>query len=107
MTARNLPPYGLISYANSNFAKDPENRKLVIGYCFFLNRAVVLWSSKKQQTISTSTTGAKYIALRYEAKEAVWIKIFVNELKLEVTEIITLHSNNKISIALTQNAESQ
>ena len=46
-TTRDSPPYGLISYADSNFAGDPEDRKSVMGYCFFLNGAVVSWSSKK------------------------------------------------------------
>ena len=68
-TARDPLPYGLIGYADSKFARDPEDHKSVMGYCFFLNRAVVLWRSKKQQTISTSTTEAKYIAPGYTARE--------------------------------------
>lgn len=68
------PPYGLIDYADSNFAGDPEDQKLVMDYCFFLNRAVVFWRSKKQRTISISITEAKYIALRHVAREAVWIR---------------------------------
>ena len=39
--------YGLIGYANNNFAKDPEYWELFMGYYFFLNGAVVFWSSKK------------------------------------------------------------
>lgn len=67
-----LPPlYGLIGYADSNFVGNPEDQKSVMGNCFFLNGAVVLWSSKKQQTVSTSTTEAKYIALGHAAKKAV------------------------------------
>lgn len=34
-------PYGLIGYANRNFARNPKDRKSVMGYCFFLNEAVV------------------------------------------------------------------
>lgn len=56
-------PYGLIRYGDSNFAGDSEDRKSVIGYCFFLNGAVVSWSSKKQKTVSTSTTEVEYIAI--------------------------------------------
>lgn len=33
--------YGLTGYADNNFAGDPADRKLVMGYCFFLNGAVV------------------------------------------------------------------
>ena len=69
-----LPPYGLIGYADSNFAGDPEDQKSVMGNSFFLNGAVVSWSSKKQRTVSTSTTESEYIALGHAAKEAVWIR---------------------------------
>lgn len=75
---KNPPLYGLIGYADSNFARDPGDRKSVMGYCFFLNGAVVLWSSKKQRTMSTSTIEAEYIALGHAAREAVWIKRCVN-----------------------------
>ena len=60
---RDPPPYGLEGYADSNFAGDPEDRKSLMGYCFFRNGAVVSWSSKKHRTVSTSTTKAEYIAL--------------------------------------------
>lgn len=101
------PPYGLTDYADSNFAGDAEDRKSVMGYCFFLNGAVVSWSSKKQRTVSTSTTEVEYIALGHAAREAVWIRQFINKMELETVEGLTLHGNNEISIALTKNAESQ
>ena len=44
---RDPSPYGLVGYVESNFAGCPEDRKSVMGYCFFLNGAVVSWSSKK------------------------------------------------------------
>ena len=100
-------PYGLVGYADSNFAGDPEDRKSVMGYCFFLNGAVVSWSSKKQRTVSTSTTEAEYIALGHAAREAVWIRRFINEMNLEAVENLTLYGDNEMSIALTKNAESQ
>lgn len=44
----NTEPYSLIGYADSNYAGDPEDQKLVMGYCFYLNGAVISWCSKKQ-----------------------------------------------------------
>ena len=76
-------------------------------YCFFLNGAVVSWSSKKQRTVSTSTIEAEYIALGHAAREAVWIRRFINEMKLEAVEDVTLYGDNEMSIALTKNAENQ
>lgn len=66
---RDFLPYSLISFVNSNFAKDPKNYKLVINYCFFLNREIVFWYSKKQRIISASITKAKYISLGYIIRE--------------------------------------
>lgn len=44
---RDLLPYGLIGYISSNFIKDSKGWKLVMSHYFFLNRALVFWSSKK------------------------------------------------------------
>lgn len=30
-------PYGLVGYADSNYAGNPKDRKSVLGYCFYLN----------------------------------------------------------------------
>lgn len=104
---RKPPPYSLVGYADSNFAGDLEDRKLVLGYCFFINGAVVSWTSKKQRTVSTLTTEVKYIALRHIAREAVWIRQFINGFNLETIEGLKLYSDNKMSIAFTKNVESQ
>lgn len=50
-------------------------------------------------------TEAKYIALVNTAKEAIWIRRIINEIGLKAKNIV-FHSNNKISINLTKNAES-
>lgn len=104
---RDLSPYGLVDYADSNFSKDPKDWKLVIGYCFFLNKAVVSWSSEKQKTVSTLITKGKYIALGYVARETVWIRKFINKIGLEAIKKLTLHGDNEMSIAPTKNAKSQ
>lgn len=54
----------------------------------------------------TLTIEAKYIALSHRVKKVIWIKKFVNKLKLEATKI-NFYNNNKINIALTKNAKSQ
>lgn len=69
--SRNLLLYGLVGYTDSNFTGDPKDRKSVMGYYFFLNGAMVSWSSKKQRIIFTSTTKIKYIVLRYMARGAI------------------------------------
>lgn len=34
-------PFGLIGYKNSSYTKDPEDRKSVIEYCYFINGAII------------------------------------------------------------------
>lgn len=63
VTGHRTHKYGLIGYADSYYAGDPEVRKSVMGYCFFFNGELATWSSKRQITLSTSTTEAEYIAL--------------------------------------------
>ncbi len=64
-------PYGLVGYTDSNLAGDSKDQKSVMGYHFFLNGAVVLWSSKKQRTVFTSITEAEYIAFGYIARKTI------------------------------------
>lgn len=64
------------------------------------------WSSKKQRIVSTSTTKAEYIILDYTGRKVVWIRRFINKMKLETVKDVTSYGNNKISIILTKNAES-
>lgn len=79
-----------------------------MGYCYFINGAIVSWCSKKHRTVSTSTTEAEYIALGYAARKAIWLRRFLNELQVsEPIKCITLYGDNETSITLTKNAESQ
>jgi hypothetical protein len=51
-----------------------------MGYAYILSGGAVTWASRKQQIISTSTTEAEYIGLCNAAKEAVWIRNFLQDI---------------------------
>lgn len=97
--------YGLEEYIDKNFTRDPEDWRLIIAYYFFLNTAVVSWSSKKKKTVFILTIKAKYIALRYTTKKVIKIKKVINKIKLEVVKNFILYEDNNINIALTKNAK--
>jgi hypothetical protein len=70
----------LLGYSDTDFASDKSDRKSTMGYAFILSGAAVTWASRKQQAISTSTTEAEYIGLCNAAKEAVWIRSFLQDI---------------------------
>lgn len=101
-------PFGLVKYADRNYIGDLEDRKSVMENRFFLHRAIVSWYSKKQRIVITSTTKARYIALEYATHKNVWIRRFLNELKMEILiRACLLYGDNETSIILIKNAESQ
>lgn len=39
--------FRLIRYGDSSYVRDLEDKKLVMGYYYFFNRAIISWCSKK------------------------------------------------------------
>jgi hypothetical protein len=94
-------------YVDSNYVKNVVNWRSIMRYMFMLNDDITAWMSKKQCTISTSTTKAEYIALRHDARQKIWMQRFINELKLNnIFSSITLE-NNELSIKLMQHKATQ
>ncbi|GJS46346.1 retrotransposon protein, putative, ty1-copia subclass [Tanacetum coccineum] len=58
-----------------DIATDRDDMKSQTGYVFVLNGGAVVWKSSKQSTTAQHATEAEYIA----AKEAIWIRKFIDE----------------------------
>jgi len=62
------PPRGrsveMYCFCDADHAGDKVSRRSHTGILIFLNRAPILWYSKKQNTVETSTFGAEFVALR-------------------------------------------
>ncbi|KAL0416259.1 UNVERIFIED_CONTAM: Retrovirus-related Pol polyprotein from transposon TNT 1-94 [Sesamum latifolium] len=68
-------------YSAASFQSDDDDAKSQSGL-FKLNSGVVAWKSSKQDTTADSTTEAEYIAASEAAKEAVWMKNYIQELSV-------------------------
>ena len=55
--------FQLISYSNANWTNCVDERKSTSGGAFFLGDSLVAWMSKKQGSISLSTTKYNYIVV--------------------------------------------
>ncbi|KAL0453700.1 UNVERIFIED_CONTAM: hypothetical protein Slati_1348100 [Sesamum latifolium] len=70
----------LKGYSDARFQSDDDDAKYQSGFVFKLNCGVVAWKSSKQDTTADSTMETKYKAASEVAKEAVWIKNYIQEL---------------------------
>ncbi|GJV33268.1 ribonuclease H-like domain-containing protein [Tanacetum coccineum] len=90
------------AYSDADWAKCIITSKSVTGYCVFLNNSLVSWKSKKQNTLSKSSTEAEYSALASVTSEVIWILKFLKDLQIKNLLPVSLHcdSNSAIKIAV-------
>ncbi|GJR87878.1 ribonuclease H-like domain-containing protein [Tanacetum coccineum] len=90
------------AYSDADWAKCIVTRKSVTGYCVFLNNSLVSWKSKKQNTLSKSSTEAEYRVLSSLTSEVIWILKILKDLQIENLLPVSLHcdSNSAIKIAV-------
>ncbi|UYV80249.1 hypothetical protein LAZ67_18002148 [Cordylochernes scorpioides] len=82
-----------------------KSMKELYGFVFYLAGGPIAWESKKQQTVSLSSTESEYIALCEAGKEAVHIRMLLDELGFgEILEGPTvLRTDNQGARQLTRN----
>ncbi|KAL0406196.1 UNVERIFIED_CONTAM: Retrovirus-related Pol polyprotein from transposon TNT 1-94 [Sesamum latifolium] len=91
----------LEGYSDVSFQTDDDDAKSQSGFVFKLNGGVVAWKSFKQDTIADSTTEAEYIAASEAAKEAVWMKNYIQELGVvpSIAEPVVIFCDNNGTIS--------
>ena len=68
-----------------------------------IDGGAVSWSMKKQEIISLSTMEAEYMAATHAAKEALWLRTFINQVFGEnIEKPTTLFSDNQSAITLSK-----
>ncbi|KAJ9566141.1 hypothetical protein OSB04_002107 [Centaurea solstitialis] len=91
----------VIGYSDASFQTDRDDFRSQSGYVFTLNGGAISWKSSKQDTIADSTTEAEYIAASDAAKEAVWLRNFLSDLRVvaSISRPIDIFCDNSGAVA--------
>lgn len=82
------------AYTDADWAGNPNDRRSTTGFVVFLGSNPVSWSSKKQHTVSRSSTEAEYRAMATTTAEVVWIQQLLKDLQVSISSIPLLHCDN-------------
>ncbi|GKB94661.1 putative RNA-directed DNA polymerase, partial [Tanacetum coccineum] len=85
----------LKAYSDADWARCVDTRRSITGYCVFMCGSLVSWKSKKQNTISKSSTEAEYRALAFVTSKVIWILNIWKDLKcFNLLPVIVFCDNN-------------
>ena len=99
---KSLPIRG---YTVADWAACPETRRSTGGYLFSLAGGSITWQSKRQLTVSRSSTESEYMALSTCSQEAVWLGRLLSEFGLlQGPSNLTMPDNSSSSSSTPQPA---
>lgn len=93
----------LVGYSDSDFASDLDSRRSTSDYIFKLANGPVTWKSKRQDTVSLSTTEAEYIAASLACKEIIWLRKLLSDIGHRRSHPTKLYIDNQSAIKLVKN----
>ncbi|XP_026410906.1 uncharacterized protein LOC113306149 [Papaver somniferum] len=80
MYSRNLD-VKLLGYCDSDLGGCSDDMKSTSGYAFSLGSGIFTWASKKQETVSLSTTEAEYISASIATFHVVWLRRITEDIQ--------------------------
>lgn len=92
----------LVGYFNSDWARNPNGIKLILGYSFNLGSGIVGWSSKKQPTVYFSSIEAQYKSLCSDTCGEIWLRRILEDVGVDKSPTINM-CDDQITIKLDNN----
>ena len=97
------PSNMITAYSDSDWGKDPTDRKSFSGYVLFVGSALISWKCRKQTAVALSTAEAEYMALALIATEVIWMRNLLSEIGFTQQGPSIIHCDNRAAIHMATN----
>ena len=91
------------AYCDADWAGEVIQRRSTTGFVVYLGLCPISWQSKKQGSVSRSSTESEYRSLANTAAEISWIRHLLCDLKIRVPSTPLLKCDNLSALALASN----
>ena len=93
----------LITYCDADWGGCQTTRLSVTSYCVFIGKSLILWKTKKQPTMSRSSSKAEYRAMATITCELTWLRYIFKELGVQVLSPAKLYYDNRAALHIVVN----
>jgi hypothetical protein len=90
----------MICASDASFADNSLDRKSSQGFVMTLFGGPIAWRANKQDTVTTSSTEAEFLALSQTAKEAIFLSRLLQALTVRLDEPLTILCDNRQTLRL-------
>ncbi|KAJ9566817.1 LOW QUALITY PROTEIN: hypothetical protein OSB04_002783 [Centaurea solstitialis] len=94
--------FDLTAYSDSDFSGCKIDRKSTTGGCHLLGGKLVSWTSKKQNSVSTSIAEAEYVAAGICCAQVLWLRNQLQDYDIQLSKI-PIYCDNTSAIAIANN----
>lgn len=91
-----------ISYVDSDWAGNTDDRRSVSGWCIFVNNCLIGWGSRAQKNVTLASTEAEYVGLSEVSKEILFIKKVLEFFGVQINFPIIIFVDNMGAIYLAE-----
>jgi len=88
-----------VAFADASWGDDPEDRRSTTGVIIKMNGGAIIWTSRKQKCVATSSAEAEYMALGDATKEIMWLRQLLSEMQHAIQGATPLFGDNNSALA--------
>ena len=90
-------------FTDADWAGCLDTRRSISGHCFFLGDSLISWRTKKQTTVSRSSSEAEYMALASATCELQWILYLLHDFHITCSKLDVLYCDNQSALHIAAN----